>query len=179
VEDGGVQSIVIKTSNRSEKKNNTLALTVLEIDMLSIMLSEKYTNNFTKLSNQTIYNGRRKVLMEVLPEREQRMRFTLMKYMTKNSTWFVRNSVVLTIPKVKTLMKIYDTKIRAKLASYEGIRDTPMIDEDDDEAEVDGDSDDEAYTVKPPKSRRLEPAAEPAAMDSTESPTNTTGSEEH
>jgi hypothetical protein len=79
---GGVQSVVIKTSNGTEKRNNTIAFTLMEIDMLSILLAEKYTNDSAMLTGRAIYNGRRKVLMKLLTDND-RVRFTLVKYTPK------------------------------------------------------------------------------------------------
>jgi hypothetical protein len=167
MEGEGIHTILIKTDRDSEKRNNSIAFTVLEFDMLRLMLEEKYnyhTGNDTQTS-RVIFNGRRRVLMEYLPgrsEEEERVRFTLIKYIAKNSTWVVRNSVILTNPKVKVLMKIY-RKIHDKLESYEyRIGPTMTLGRDDDDNN--GESDNDGIT--PPKSRRLEDVAEP--MDSGE-----------
>jgi hypothetical protein len=181
VDAGGVQSIVVKTNNSDEKKNNSISFTTLEIDMLSIFLSEKYTHSFTMLTSRTIHNGRRKVLVDILSEGEDRMRFTLVRYTNKSRAWVVRNSVTLTVPKVKTFMKIYNLKIRDKLMSYDDGPQQPMV-ADNDELDVDGDSDDDddgSYTAKPSKSRRVEASGESTAMDSSMAPGIVNGSEEH
>jgi hypothetical protein len=186
LEGSSVQWIIIKTSNGREKKNNTLALTVLEVDMLSILLSNRYTANGTYLPNQTIYNGRRKVMMQRLNEEfgeeEERVRFTLVKHIPKNNTWVCRNSVVLPNAEIHTLMGIYNTKIRDKLSRYEDRAETPMVGGYDDLAEPSDDDDDDdegPYTVTRPKLRKLEnPPVE--SMDSSEPPKPTTNTtEEH
>ena len=79
--DGGIQSILITISNGAEKKNHTIAFTVVEFDMLINLLSKTYGD---ASRNKTIFNGRRRVLMENIGE--ERVQFTLFKYSLKNDT---------------------------------------------------------------------------------------------
>jgi hypothetical protein len=113
---GGFQSILIKTGSRnsSEKKNNSISFTVTEFDMLNILLTKTYTEANPK---QTIFNGRRRVLMEKIGLEEERVQFTLFKYSLKNDTWKSRDSVSLPTTKVKTLLNTY-RKIQDKVESY-------------------------------------------------------------
>jgi hypothetical protein len=179
----GIHTILIKTNRDVEKKNNAISFTVLEFDMVRIMLGEKYNDNNTDNDMQTsrvVFNGRRRVLMEYLPENleGERVRFTLFKYIAKNNTWLIRNSVILTSYKVKLLMDVH-RKIQAKLESYEYRIEPSMSlsrdhndnnDDDDDDADYDAISvDSDNDEVRPPKSRRLDYVTQP--MDSTEHPT--------
>jgi hypothetical protein len=180
MEGEGIHTILIKTNRDAKRSDNTISFTVLEFDMVRIMLDEKANNaNYTTQTSRVIFNGRRRVLMEYLPEGvdQERVRFTLIKYMAKNGTWEVRNSIILTSPKVKILMQVY-RKIHDKLESYEYRIGPSMIlrrDHDDNDYEdinVDSDGDD----ISPPKSRRLDYVPQP--MDSVEHPTASASLEE-
>jgi hypothetical protein len=82
MEGSGVQTIVVKTSSGSEKTNNTVAFTVLEFDMLNVMLSGAYNNDSNILvATRRIYNGRRRLLMDKMSG--NRVRFIVLKYNPK------------------------------------------------------------------------------------------------
>jgi hypothetical protein len=152
--EGGIQWIVLKTRNGDGKKDKIISFSVTEFDMLSILLSERYNNTgpIHKLSN-----GRRRIVME---EEEDRVRFTLVKYVARNSSWTTHSTVTLTKPKVKNLMSLFE-KIHNKLSLYEEEEKEeeeaaePFKGDDSDDSYIDDDSY-ESRPITPPKSRRLD-----------------------